>query len=383
MQFLSALFRFPKDDPAQATRARHTLMSSISSLTIISFTVYCSHVGLFRVPLPGLFGFVALALAIHALFYAAICAGWNRRLADPSMTLVQIINSILWMMFVLYFIEQVRGTVLMLFMIIFVFGIFRLRLAQFIGAAVFALGAYAIVIALLFFNRPQSINARIEVLQWVLLAMVLPWFALIGAYISNIRNALRQKNKELEKALETIERLASHDELTGIPNRRCFLDALRREQACADRDHRPFCLALFDLDFFKAINDRHGHLAGDHVLRAFAECVQKKVRQTDYFGRYGGEEFALLIVDADMDLASNMLERIRADIEDHAFSHIDRKVTASIGVAQYAPGETINSLINRADQALYGAKNDGRNCVKQAVLEVQATNIISAIEAVS
>lgn len=281
MQFLSALFHFPKDDPAQATRARHTLMSSISSLTIISFTLYCSHVSLFRMALPDLLGFVALALGIHALFYVAICSGWNRRLADPSMTLIQIVNSILWMMFVLYFIDQVRGTVLMLFMIIFVFGIFRLRLAQFIGAAIVALAAYAIVIALLAHNRPQSIDVGIEVLQWVLLAMVLPWFALIGAYISNIRSALRQKNKELEKALETIERLASHDELTGIANRRCFLDAVRREQAYADRETRPFCLALFDLDFFKAINDRHGHLAGDHVLRDFAQCVQKKVRQID------------------------------------------------------------------------------------------------------
>lgn len=379
MQFLSALFRFPKDDPAQATRARHTLMSSISSLTIISFTLYCSHIGLFRIPLPGLLGFVALALGIHALFYAVICSGWNRRLADPSMTLVQIINSILWMMFVLYFIDQVRGTVLMLFMIIFVFGIFRLRLAQFIGSAIFALAAYAIVIALLAYHRPQSINVRIEVLQWVLLAMVLPWFALIGAYISNIRSALRQKNKELEKALETIERLASHDELTGIANRRCFLDAVRREQAYADREVRPFCLALFDLDFFKAINDRHGHLAGDHVLRDFAQCVQKKVRQIDYFGRYGGEEFALLIVDADMALASSILERLRAEIEAHAFPHVDRIVTASIGVAQYVPGETINSLIHRADQALYCAKEDGRNCVKQAPAAIAPSAAITAI----
>ncbi len=379
MQFLTALFRFPKNDPAQATRARHTLMSTVSALTVSSFTLYCSHIGLLRMSVASLAGFLALAFVIHALFYAAICTGWNRRLADPSMTMIQIINSILWMMFVLYFIDQVRGAVLVLFMIIFVFGIFRLRRAQFISAALFTLLTYALVIALLAYNQPQSINVRIELLQWVLLAMVLPWFAWIGAYISDIRSALRHKNKELEKALATIEHLASHDELTGIANRRCFLDAVRREQARVGREAQPFCLALFDLDFFKAINDLHGHSAGDRVLRTFAECVQKEVRQSDYFGRYGGEEFALLIVDADIASASSILERIRTSIEEQVFPHVDRKVTASIGVAQYQPGETISSLINRADQALYAAKKGGRNCVKQANDEIEQAGGIMAL----
>ncbi|HCY63852.1 MAG TPA: hypothetical protein DHV59_13705 [Oxalobacteraceae bacterium] len=366
MQYLSALFRFPKDDPAQATRARHTLMSLVSSLTIISFTLYCSHIGLFRLAPDTLLWFVALAIAIHALFYALICTGLNRRFADPSMTMAQIVASILWMMFVLYFIDQVRGAVLVLYMVIFVFGIFRLRIAQFIGAAIFALAGYAFVIALLAYLRPQSIDVRIEVLQWVLLAMVLPWFALIGAYISNIRSALRQKNKELENALEIIERLVSHDELTGVYSRRCILDALRREQARAERESRQFCLALFDLDLFKSINDCHGHLAGDDVLRSFAECVQLDVRQIDYFGRYGGEEFALLIADADLALAGDIVERIRARVEQHAFPHVDRQVTVSIGVAQYRAGESVNDLIGHADRALYAAKASGRNRVAQA-----------------
>jgi diguanylate cyclase (GGDEF)-like protein len=366
MESLFKLFRFPKDDPAQATRARHSLMSLVSSLTIITFTVYCSYVGLFRLSPRELACFILLAIFIHAVFYSLICAGFNRRFRDPSMTMTQISASILWMMFVLYFIDQVRGAVLVLFMVIFVFGIFRLRLGQFIGITMFALAAYASVIALLAYQQPQSINLRVEVLQWVLLAMVLPWFAVIGAYISNIRSALRQKNKDLEKALSTIEQLLSHDELTGAYSRRSFLDALRRELARAERENQTFCVALFDLDMFKSINDKHGHLAGDEVLRNFAECVQRDVRQVDYFARYGGEEFALLLTDAEMPMASDILERIRASVEHHAFPHVNRSVTASIGVAQYQPGETLNQLISRADQALYAAKNSGRNCIKQA-----------------
>lgn len=366
MESLSSFFRFPKDDPAQATRARHSLMSLVSSLTIIIFTVYCSYIGLFRIAPRDLVWFILLAISIHAIFYGLICSGYNQRLADPSMTVPQMCISILWLMFVLYFIDQVRGAVLVLFMVIFVFGIFRLKLRQFIGIAIFALVGYAAVIALLIYFQPSSINARVEMLQWVLLAMVLPWFAVIGAYISNIRSALRQKNKDLEKALATIEQLVSHDELTGAYSRRNFLDALRREQARAERENQAFCLALFDLDWFKSINDRYGHLAGDDVLRSFAECVQQEVRQVDYFARYGGEEFALLLTDADIDAATDILERIRARVEAQTFPHVERNVTASIGVARYRPGETLNQLIGRADQALYAAKAGGRNRVVQA-----------------
>ncbi len=361
------LLRFPKDDPAQAMRARHTILSAVSYLTIVSFVLYCSYIGLFRLPPADLWVYVALAFTIHVLFYAAICSGWNLRLTDPSMTLTQICVSILWMMFVLYYIDLVRGAVLVLFMVIFVFGIFRLRMTQFIGAAIFALAGYGVVIALLAYRHAQSINLHIEVLQWMLLAMVLPWFAVLGAYISNIRSKLRQNNKEMAKALATIEHLASHDELTGIYSRRYFLDALRREQSRAERDHQPFCLALLDLDLFKNVNDRYGHLAGDDVLRRFAECVQTQVRQHDYFARYGGEEFVLLLVDADMALASSILERIRIQVEAQAFPHVDHRITASIGIAQYRSGETLNDLIGRADRALYAAKGGGRNRIQAAI----------------
>ena len=364
---MHSLLRFPKDDPAQAMRARHTILSAASYLTIVSFVLYCSYVGLFRLPPADLWRFVALAFAIHVLFYAAICSGWNQRLNDPSMTMIQFTSSILWMTFILYFIDdRMRGAVLVLFMVIFVFGIFRLRMPQFIGAALFALAGYGVVIALLAYRHAQSINPHIEVLQWVLLAMVLPWFAVLGAYISNIRSKLRQNNKEMAKALATIEHLASHDELTGIYSRRYFLDALRREQSRAERDHQPFCLALLDLDSFKAVNDRYGHLAGDDVLRTFAACVQTQVRQHDYFARYGGEEFVLLLMDADMALASSILERIRVRIEAQAFPHVDYSVTASIGIAQYRSGETLNDLIGRADRALYAAKDGGRNRIEKA-----------------
>lgn len=360
------LFQFPKDDPAQAIRARHMLMAGVSYLTIISFVVYCSYVGLFRLKPQVVWIFVGLALGINLLFYMTICSGHNKRLRDPSLTLPQIGISTLWLLFVLYFIEQVRGAILVLFLIIFVFGIFRLRMMEFIISALFALIGYGCVIALLAYRQPQTIDLQIEVMQWTLLAMVLPWFAVIGAYISNIRNALRHKNKEMEKALQTIEHLASHDELTGICSRRHFLDILRREQSRAEREQQLFCLAMLDLDSFKAVNDRYGHLAGDDVLRAFADCVRAEVRQIDCFARYGGEEFSLLLVGADIALARSILERIRTRVEAHAFPHIEKNLTVSIGIAQYSGGETLTDTIGRADRALYAAKDHGRNRIEIA-----------------
>ena len=279
---------------------------------------------------------------------------------------VLIVASSAWLLLVLYYTEQIRGAVLILFLNSFIFGILRLRTAQFLGAALFVLAGYGVVIALLAKYHPQSIDIRIEVLQWVLLAMALPWFAVIGAYISNVRSALRQKNLDLEKALGTIERLASHDELTGAYSRRFFLDALRREKTRSDREHRAFCLAMLDLDSFKAVNDKHGHMVGDDVLREFAEAVQLELRGSDYFARYGGEEFALLLVDTDLPYASAVLERIRRRIETNSFSHVGRKVTVSSGIAQYRLHEDLSGTLGRADRALYSAKAAGRNRVEQA-----------------
>ncbi|OGB20538.1 MAG: hypothetical protein A3I66_05655 [Burkholderiales bacterium RIFCSPLOWO2_02_FULL_57_36] len=359
-------FKFPKDDPAQALRLRHTLMAAASYITIIGFVMYCGQVGLSRLSLTATWALAGLALMIIALFYLAISSGWNKHLRDPSMTLVQIVASSAWLLLVLYYTEQIRGAVLILFLNSFIFGILRLRTAQFLGAALFVLAGYGVVIALLAKYHPQSIDIRIEVLQWVLLAMALPWFAVIGAYISNVRSALRQKNRDLEKALGTIERLASHDELTGAYSRRFFLDALRREKTRSDREHRAFCLAMLDLDSFKAVNDKHGHMVGDDVLREFAEAVQLELRGSDYFARYGGEEFALLLVDTDLPYASAVLERIRRRIETNSFSHVGRKVTVSSGIAQYRLHEDLSGTLGRADRALYSAKAAGRNRVEQA-----------------
>ena len=169
----------------------------------------------------------------------------------------------------------------------------------------------------------------------------------------------------LRQALATINELAIRDELTGIHNRRFLLDLVEKEKERADRNGSEFCLCLFDIDFFKRINDTYGHAAGDTVLRAFARTVQDQLRALDAFGRYGGEEFLLMLPETPAASAIALAERVRGAVEGLRCTDGERTITltASAGVAEYRLGEKVAQTIVRADQALYLAKSGGRNRV--------------------
>jgi diguanylate cyclase (GGDEF)-like protein len=157
-------------------------------------------------------------------------------------------------------------------------------------------------------------------------------------------------------------REAATDALTGLATRRAGRDALEREVQRATRYGRPLSLILFDLDRFKAVNDRYGHAAGDRVLRSIARLALKTVRDTDLVARWGGEEFLVICTETGQDEAVRLAERLRRRI---AHLHVARRrmVTASFGVAAFARGEEAPALAERADQALYRAKRGGRNRV--------------------
>ncbi|XXF79576.1 GGDEF domain-containing protein [Myxococcaceae bacterium GXIMD 01537] len=165
---------------------------------------------------------------------------------------------------------------------------------------------------------------------------------------------------------ETIYTLTIADGLTGVNNKRFFLEYLEREMGRAHRYHRPLSLMMFDIDHFKRINDVHGHLAGDYVLRDLAQTVRRMVRREQCFARYGGEEFALVVPEDGPDKARLFAEKLRRLIEEKPFSFEDKEipVTVSIGVAEMAPEMTEPSqFIKVADANLYKAKKAGRNRV--------------------
>lgn len=183
-------------------------------------------------------------------------------------------------------------------------------------------------------------------------------------------NDLRTKNSllqaeiiEHQKIEAELSHLASIDPLTLISNRRKFDDMLDYELNRDSRYQNGLSLIFCDLDYFKLINDVHGHKVGDETLKAFTRLVSSHIRKTDTFARWGGEEFVLLLPETSIASTIKMAEKLRKETELYDFPHVGR-ITASFGVTQFITGDTETSFINRADEALYKSKQNGRNRVE-------------------
>ncbi len=184
-------------------------------------------------------------------------------------------------------------------------------------------------------------------------------------FLNDAQNELQRRQGELETLNQRLAMLATRDGLTGLHNHRALQDRLSEEIARADRTGRPLTLLMADVDRFKNYNDRHGHPAGDVVLREIATVLATCARATDFVARYGGEEFALLLPDSHASDGALLGERIRQKLGSATFG--EEKVTASFGCAEYIRGTmTKADLIQEADKALYRAKHDGRDCVRVA-----------------
>jgi two-component system, cell cycle response regulator len=165
---------------------------------------------------------------------------------------------------------------------------------------------------------------------------------------------------------EEIYRMTIVDGLTQIHNKRALFEALEKELMRARRYERDLSLLMFDIDFFKRINDQYGHLAGDHVLRELARVVQERIRREEVFARYGGEEFVILLPETPLQGAAALAENLRARVANHAFVFQGERipVTVSIGTALLGENDKVAAdLIQRADEKLYEAKRGGRNRV--------------------
>jgi len=164
---------------------------------------------------------------------------------------------------------------------------------------------------------------------------------------------------------EEIYKMTIVDGLTQIHNKRYLFEALDRELIRARRYDRQLSLLIFDIDFFKSINDQYGHLAGDHVLRELARIVQERIRRDEVFARYGGEEFVIVLPETPLAGGVALAENLRGRVESHAFAFQGERipVTISVGCAMLAEERTAAELIQRADDKLYEAKRGGRNKV--------------------
>lgn len=331
-------------------------------------------------------GFVVLALltvVASAGFYIAIRSGWSRRFADPGLTMVQIGTSAALVIAMVRVAGDARGVMLMLSFIGMLFGLFVLNTRQLLLLAAGIASGYALAVLVPVLRAAQGDADRqvLELLRFVVLSMVLSWVAFVGGHVGRLR-------RRLLEALERLRTLASHDELTGVYNRRHLMEILTREKERADRYQVRFSVCILDLDHFKAFNDRFGHEAGDNALRVFAQRLRGHSRAMDWlgreeerlpegtFGRYGGEEFLLVLPHADQAGAVRCVERIRASLAKQGTATSDGPVaiTFSAGIAQYHAGEDVGTLLRRADAALYRAKARGRDRIEVADVPATAEN---------
>jgi diguanylate cyclase len=350
---------FPEEDRNQTLRLKRFFMALGSYLMWLAIcTLFYSQGemqrGTVEILVIASFGIIACNL----LIYSIIRTGFNKRFKDPSLTLLQMIIATFWVMVIAYYADNMRSLVLLTYLVVFIFGLFRLNVWQFLFLSVFAVVNYSLVIFLLRNINPALVT-KTDMLTIVILALVLPWFSLVGGYITRLR-------AQISHALATIERLAIMDDLTQVFNRRQMFKILENQKALVARGVHPFSICIFDLDHFKKVNDTYGHTAGDIVLKTVAQETQRNLRNIDHIARYGGEEFILILTNSEKNDAMICAERIRTMVSKIEFENMpaDFRITISVGVTEYKPSEVIQDAINRADTALYRAKINGRNKVE-------------------
>jgi diguanylate cyclase len=310
---------------------------------------------------PGLLAMPVLAQLISK--------GRTAHLADPSVSYVPSgLSIVMCLVGVAVFPQMAFAYALILFTVFLT--------ASYRGSTRFvhgALVAVSVLFGLLTVGRGHPLQMPTasvgeQVLSWLFFVLVLGRCVMLSVVNTNSNLLLRQRTQQMTETLERIERLANHDELTGVLNRRRLLHILEEESTRSQRTQAPLCVAMLDLDNFNAINDTFGHLTGDRVLQQFAAAVHTQTRHTDRFGRCDGDSFLLILTEVDLAQAESAIERIRRALlrVNWRAIHPALRVTFSAGLATYQIGESTEQLLNRANQGLYLAKEGGRNCTRMA-----------------
>lgn len=322
---------------------------------------------LYRGALIGATTFSGLAAVSQLIFLALFLRGDNLRFRDPSLTEAQVMVGVILLTCLIAQFDTARGTLMMFYVLILMFGVFQLQPRVFVRCAALAFFGFALV------NLWEGYQMRLSdpglaLMQCCALFIALVWQSLFASYVQALRQRMRQRRYALQAHQDTLrgmmrqlEDLVATDELTGLYNRRHFLRLALREldNLAPGRQHG---LALIDLDYFKRINDVHGHAAGDRVLQTFAAVGRACLRDGDVLARYGGEEFVLFLPNTDADQFTSCCERLR-----EAFASAEpvgvqvANLSLSAGMTLLNPGDDLDEALQRADQALYRAKRGGRN----------------------
>lgn len=337
------------------------LMTAFMYAVCVLLLTYGVWHGIFDALRVGILGAACASTAI--VFFTIVRSGVNLRFKRPSLAFPQAMVGQTLVVLAYAVSGPAHASNLVLLVLVISLCMFDMDVRDVRILTLYTICTLGVVMAWCVNDDPLTYPPKLELISFVMTAAVLVTTSLLSAHLSKMRNRLRVQKSELEAALDHINKIATLDELTGLPNRRHVLTLLAEAIARHARGGPGFAVAIADLDFFKKVNDTFGHRVGDEVLAGFATHARALLRNTDVVARWGGEEFLLLLPGSPPDDPNVGIERLRTalssiQVSEHA---PEFRVAFSAGLTRYIDGEAIDDMIERADGALYEAKGAGRN----------------------
>lgn len=353
------------DDPKQKIRMLRHLAAMMTWLAFTLVGVFFYHYNLYVVDKDTFENILIFFWLGVFVFTIIIRSGVNKKFKDPSLTIAQLIWGTFYLLTITYILNEWRGLMLMAYFGMLSFGFFQLKFREFLSVILIAVLGYLLVILYIFIYEAERISIDLELLQLLVFSSSASIMLYTGSAIHRLRDQSKQQYVALQVALEENKKMATTDDLTGLYNRRYFMDKLSQQKALSEREDSDFVIFYCDLDHFKHVNDTFGHHTGDIVLQKFSEILTSSIREVDYAARFGGEEFVCLLVNTDIENAIKVTERIRQSLADFNFSDIAPSLhsTVSIGIANFKQFNTIQETLMSADNRMYFAKQHGRNRV--------------------
>ena len=354
-----------KELALRAARRRSTYIAqAISYLISAGILALYSYAGTITIAVSIVY--LICGITATAIFLGLSEINFNDRFKDHYLTVPQNIVGMTIQFGGIYLAPEVGFYFIFILFIVLSFGALRMSARE--TAFVWTYSTFGLTALLLMTDKAIAMPITTWSERALLLACAVTALgrcASTGLYGSSMREALYKRGNELKEAHARIEELAQLDELTGLLNRRYIMKSLNAEMARAQRTGVACSVAIIDLDFFKRINDQFGHPVGDEALRTFAVTLLANLRIIDKLGRYGGEEFLLILPDTAKDQAARTLDRLRAIVSEVDWTAISAgmNLTMSAGICSVRQEDSADDILSRADAALYRAKDAGRNRV--------------------
>lgn len=349
--------------PDRNTRSRTAAILLCAVMYAICCTAasFAAQVGIMRPFAPVLL--MATSLPVYVVFFGLVRLGYTRGLSDPALMIPQNIFALLAISFAYTAVgPHDRGVVLVLIALVAVFGMYTHTPKQSAAIGVMAMLMLGVSMGVLAHLDPVYYPPAHELIRFELLAGTMPPLILCAYMLSSWRARLSTQRRELKVALEQVQQLATRDLLTGLHNRHYMQDKLDNCVSRFDRYGERFSVVLIDLDHFKRINDQHGHRVGDEALTAFASAATMVLGDTNTIARWGGEEFLVVMPNTSAQKALVAMQRLRDVLGQCMVSARtpSLRVAFCSGVAVHDRPGPLAQTLERADKALYRAKDEGR-----------------------